>query len=87
MLTTPDFGPKIAAEKLLREARSGAPAALMAGPGDPNCSSVNVATAPARAPLLLLSRREVHTVYRIAVDRAHLVARFARIVDLTRDIF
>jgi sulfite reductase beta subunit-like hemoprotein len=46
MPAVPDFDPKIAAKKLLREARSGALTTLMAGSGDPYCSLVNVASAP-----------------------------------------
>src|SRR6266404_7595881 len=61
MQPTPDFDPKVAAKKLLREARSGALATLMAGSGGPYCSLVNVATAADGAPLLLLSRLAVHT--------------------------
>src|SRR5262245_60004526 len=145
MQPTPDFKPAVAAKKLLREARSGALATLMAGSGDPYCSLVNVATAADGAPLLLISALAVHTknlradprvslmlderregdplqgarvmlmgravepgdgearrryldrqpeaemfagfrdfaFYRIALDRAHLVAGFGRIVDLT----
>jgi putative heme iron utilization protein len=140
-----DFDPKTAAKKLLREARSGALATLMAGSGDPYCSLVNVATAADGTPLLLISALAVHTrnlradprvslmlderregdplqgarvmlmgravetgdaearrryldrqpeaemfagfkdfaFYRIALERAHLVAGFGRIVDLT----
>ena len=139
------FDARLAAKKLLREARSGALATLMAGAGDPYCSLVNVASAPDGAPLLLLSKLAVHTkniladsrvslmlderkegdplqgarvmlmgrlaateapsartaylrrqpeaemfagfadfsFYRMAVSRAHLVAGFGRIVDLT----
>jgi heme oxygenase (biliverdin-IX-beta and delta-forming) len=61
MQPTPDFKPAVAAKKLLREARSGALATLMAGSGDPYCSLVNVATAADGAPLLLISRLAVHT--------------------------
>ena len=61
MKPTPDFNPKIAAKKLLREGRSGALATLMPGSGDPYCSLVNVATAADGAPLLLISRLAVHT--------------------------
>jgi putative heme iron utilization protein len=56
-----DFEPKTAAKKLLREARSGALATLMAGSGDPYCSLVNVATAADGTPLLLISALAVHT--------------------------
>jgi putative heme iron utilization protein len=143
------FDPRLAAKKLLREARSGALASLIPPKGDPYCSLVNVATAPDGAPLLLLSRLAVHTkniltdarvslmlderkegdplegarvmlmgkiaptgdrqalqayirrhpdaeqfaqfadfaVYRITIEKAHLVAGFGRIVDLgPRDI-
>ena len=61
MQPTPDFDPKTAAKKLLREGRSAALASLMAGTGDPYCSLVNVATAVDGAPLLLISRLAVHT--------------------------
>ena len=40
------FDARLAAKKLLREARSGALATLMAGAGEPYCSLVNVASAP-----------------------------------------
>jgi heme oxygenase (biliverdin-IX-beta and delta-forming) len=138
------FDPRLAAKRLLREARSGALASLIPPHGDPYCSLVNVATAPDGAPLLLLSTLALHTkniladarvslmlderkegdplegarvmlmgscsenaessaraaylrrqpeaemfasfadfaVYRIAVEKAHLVAGFGRIVDL-----
>src|SRR3990170_2697005 len=55
------FDPKTAARKLLREARSGALATLMAGAGDPYCSLVNVATAFDGSPILLISRLALHT--------------------------
>ena len=61
MKTTPDFDPKLAAKKLLREGRSGALATLMAGSDDPYCSLVNVATAADGAPLLLISTLAIHT--------------------------
>jgi putative heme iron utilization protein len=61
MKPTPDFDPKAAAKKLLREGRSGALATLMTGSGDPYCSLVNVATAADGSPLLLISRLAVHT--------------------------
>lgn len=143
------FDPRLAAKKLLREARSGALASLIPPNGDPYCSLVNVATAPDGAPLLLLSRLAVHTkniltdarvslmlderkegdplegarvmlmgkiaqnsepgalqnylrrhpdaeqfaqfadfaLYRITIEKAHLVAGFGRIVDLgPRDV-
>jgi putative heme iron utilization protein len=55
------FDPRSAARKLLREARSGALATLMAGSGDPYCSLVNVASASDGSPLLLLSQLAIHT--------------------------
>lgn len=61
MQPTPDFNPKTAAKKLMREARSGALATLMAGSGDPYCSLVNVASGADGAPLLLISGLAVHT--------------------------
>ena len=61
MQPTPDFDPKTAAKKLMREARSGALATLMTGSGDPYCSLVNVASAADGAPLLLISQLAVHT--------------------------
>jgi heme iron utilization protein len=61
MKPTPDFDPKAAAKKLLREGRSGALATLMPGSGDPYCSLVNLATAADGSPLLLISRLAIHT--------------------------
>ena len=61
MKLTPDFDPKAAAKKLMREARSGALATLLPRSGDPYCSLVNVATAADGAPLLLISKLAVHT--------------------------
>src|SRR5947199_1162393 len=61
MQSASDFDPKTAAKKLLREARSGALATLMANSGGPYCSLVNVATAADGAPLLLISRLAIHT--------------------------
>ncbi|HEY1363436.1 MAG TPA: DUF2470 domain-containing protein [Xanthobacteraceae bacterium] len=61
MQPTADFNPASAAKKLLREARSGALATLMAGSGDPYCSLVNVASAADGSPLLLISTLAVHT--------------------------
>jgi len=55
------FDARLAAKKLLREARSAALATLMAGSGDPYCSLVNVATTPDGAPILLLSKLALHT--------------------------
>jgi putative heme iron utilization protein len=61
MKPTPDFDPKVAAKKLMREGRSGALATLMPGSGDPYCSLVNIASAADGSPLLLISRLAVHT--------------------------
>jgi putative heme iron utilization protein len=68
-----EFDPKFAAKKLLREARSGALATLMAGTGDPYCSLVNVATMADGTPLLLISRLAVHTKNVLADPRASLM--------------
>jgi putative heme iron utilization protein len=57
----PAFDAKTAAKRLMREARSGALATLMAGSGDPYCSLVNVASAADGAPLLLISQLALHT--------------------------
>jgi heme iron utilization protein len=73
MQPTPDFDPKAAAKKLLREGRSGALATLMPGSGDPYCSLVNVATASDGAPLLLISRLAVHTRNILADPRVSLM--------------
>ncbi len=73
MQPTPDFNPKTAAKKLLREGRSGALATLMPGSGDPYCSLVNVATAADGAPLLLISRLAVHTKNILADNRVSLM--------------
>jgi heme iron utilization protein len=67
------FEPKTAAKKLMREARSGALATLMAGSGDPYCSLVNVATAADGAPLLLISKLAVHTKNILADARVSLM--------------
>jgi putative heme iron utilization protein len=73
MEPTPAFAPKLAAKKLLREARSGALATLMTGSGDPYCSLVNVATAADGSPLLLMSQLAVHTRNVLADPRASLM--------------
>ena len=73
MQPTPDFDPKPAAKKLLREGRSGALATLMPGSGDPYCSLVNVATAADGSPLLLISRLAVHTKNVLADPRVSLM--------------
>ena len=68
-----DFDPKITAKKLLREARSGALATLMAESGDPYCSLVNVATAFDGSPLLLISKLAIHTKNVMADSRVSLM--------------
>ena len=68
-----DFDPKQTARKLMREARSGALATLMAGMGDPYCSLVNLATAAEGTPLLLISRLAVHTKNILADPRVSLL--------------
>jgi heme oxygenase (biliverdin-IX-beta and delta-forming) len=73
MTPEPAFDAARAAKKLLREARSGALATLMAGAGDPYCSLVNVATAADGAPLLLLSKLALHTKNILADNRVSLM--------------
>ena len=73
MQPAPDFDPRSAAKKLLRETRSGALATLTPGSGDPYCSLVNVASAPDGSPLLLLSRLAVHTGNLLADPRISLM--------------
>jgi putative heme iron utilization protein len=68
-----DFEPRTAARTLLREARSGALATLMAGSGAPYCSLVNVATAACGTPLLLISGLAVHTRNILADPRVSLM--------------
>jgi heme iron utilization protein len=68
-----DFDPAAAARKLMREARSGALATLMASSGDPYCSLVNVASAADGSPLLLISRLAVHTRNILADARVSLM--------------
>jgi heme iron utilization protein len=68
-----NFDPKATAKKLMREARSGALATLLAGPDDPYCSLVNVATAVDGTPLLLISRLAIHTKNVLADPRASLM--------------
>jgi putative heme iron utilization protein len=70
---TPDFDPKLAAKKLMREGRTGALATLQPGGGGPYCSLVNVATTPDGAPLLLISRLAVHTKNILADSRVSLM--------------
>src|SRR5262245_4049533 len=73
MQPTADFDPKTTAKKLMREARSGALATLMPRSRDPYCSLVNVATAAAGAPLLLISKVAVHTKKILADARVSLM--------------
>jgi len=73
MQPDPNFDPRQAAKKLLREGRSGALATLMPGSGDPYCSLVNVATAIDGAPLLLLSMLALHTKNILADPRVSLM--------------
>jgi len=68
-----DFDPKIAAKKLMREARSGALATLMPESGDPCCSLVNIASAADGAPLLLISTLAIHTKNILADNRVSLM--------------
>jgi heme oxygenase (biliverdin-IX-beta and delta-forming) len=72
---TPDipFDARLAAKKLLREARSGALATLMVGSGNPYCSLANVATTPDGSPLLLLSTLALHTKNILADSRISLM--------------
>jgi putative heme iron utilization protein len=67
------FDARLAAKKLLREARSGALASLMPGSGDPYCSLVNVATEASGAPLMLLSTLAIHTKNILADNRVSLM--------------
>ncbi len=73
MKPDPAFNAKGAAKRLLREARSGAIATLMAQSGDPYCSLVNVATDADGSPLLLLSRLALHTKNILADPRISLM--------------
>src|SRR3954462_9898629 len=73
MKPDPAFDARLAAKKLVREARSGAFATLVTGSGDPYCSLVNVATMPDGAPLLLLSTLALHTKNILADPRASLM--------------
>jgi putative heme iron utilization protein len=73
MQLTSEFDPQTTAKKLLREARGGALATLMAGSSDPYCSLVNVATAADGAPLLLISRLALHTKNILADARVSLM--------------
>jgi putative heme iron utilization protein len=73
MKADPAFDAKTAAKRLLREARGGALATLMAGSGDPYCSLVNVATDADGSPILLLSRLALHTKNILADARVSLM--------------
>ena len=73
MKPTPDFEPVTATRKLLREGRSGALGTLMAGPGGPYCSLVNVATLADGSPLMLTSKLAVHTKNILADARVSLM--------------
>ncbi|HWL30952.1 MAG TPA: DUF2470 domain-containing protein [Xanthobacteraceae bacterium] len=73
MKPTADFDPKAAAKRLMREAREGALATLMAGSGDPYCSLVNVAAAADGSPLLLISQLAIHTRNIVADARVSLM--------------
>ena len=73
MKPDPNFDPKIAAKKLMREGRSGALATLMPDSGDPYCSLVNVASAADGAPLLLISKLAIHTNNILADNRVSLM--------------
>jgi putative heme iron utilization protein len=72
MQPAPDFEPRPAARKLIREARSGA-LATVSSDGHPYASLVNVATLPDGSPLLLLSRLAVHTRNLLAHPRVSLM--------------
>lgn len=73
MKAPPEFHAASTAKTLMREARSGALATLMAGSGDPYGSLVNVATAADGAPLLLISRLALHTKNVLADARVSLM--------------
>ena len=73
MQPTADFNASSLARSLLRRSRQGALATLMAGSGDPYCSLVNVATDPAGAPILLISRLALHTRNILGDNRVSLM--------------
>jgi putative heme iron utilization protein len=73
MQPTAEFNPSQLAKSLLRRSRQGALATLMPGTGDPYCSLVNVASDPAAAPILLISRLAVHTKNILADSRVSLM--------------
>jgi len=67
------FDPRLAAKKLLREARSGALATLMPDSGDSLLFAVNVATTIGGSPVLLLSKLAVHTKNLLSDARTSLM--------------
>jgi putative heme iron utilization protein len=73
MQPTPEFDACHLARSLLRRGRQGALATLMTGSGDPYCSLVNVATDPAGAPILLISRLALHTRNILGDNRVSLM--------------
>ena len=73
MQPTPEFDASRLARSLLRRSRQGALATLMTGSGDPYCSLVNVATDPAGAPILLISRLALHTRNILGDNRVSLM--------------
>ena len=73
MTSDKTFDARLAAKKLLREARSGALATLMQDTGDPYCSLVNVATTVGAAPVLLLSKLALHTKNLLSDARVSLM--------------
>jgi putative heme iron utilization protein len=73
MQPSPEFDASRLARSLLRRSRQGALATLMTGGGDPYCSLVNVATDPAGAPILLISRLALHTRNVLGDNRVSLM--------------
>ena len=73
MQPSPEFDASRLARSLLRRSRQGALATLMTGSGDPYCSLVNVATDPAGAPILLISRLALHTRNILGDNRVSLM--------------
>src|ERR1700724_2960969 len=73
MQPTPEFDASRLARSRLRRSRQGALATLMTGSGDPYCSLVNVATDPAGAPILLISRLALHTRNILGYSRVSLM--------------
>ena len=72
MQSRDDFDPIRTAQRLLREARTGALATLLPG-GAPYASLVTVATLPDAAPVLLVSRLARHTANILADPRVSLL--------------